>query len=105
MKHNILEQVYLGGVRMKMYENKTIEELIDFLIERDELIVELKQEVETITDDYNETTAETNEMYSDSMDKSEQEELAEKSFYAGRDSNLNSTPLKAWLNYKIGERL
>jgi len=87
------------------YDNKTVEELIELLEERDESIVELNHEVEMITDDYDMNTAEINEMYSDSMDKQEQYELASKAFYAGRDSDFNSTPLKAWLNYKVGERL
>tara|TARA_R110002096_G_scaffold66306_2_gene161393 strand:+ start:1472 stop:1705 length:234 start_codon:yes stop_codon:yes gene_type:complete len=75
--------------------NKTKEELVD-------IIDELKQSNETLKDDVQTASSNNND-----YDKAilELSTIAEKSFYAGRDSDLNQTPLKSWLNYKMEERI
>jgi len=87
------------------YENKTIEELIELLEEKDEEIQQLECKADDLEMEQADYVSEIESITEYSMDKHEQEELAEKSFYAGLDSNSNITPLKAWLNYKIEERL
>ena len=75
--------------------NKTKEELID-------IIDELKQSNESLKDDVQTASSNNND-----YDKAilELTTIAENSFYAGRDSDLNQTPLKSWLNYKMEERI
>tara|TARA_R110000823_G_scaffold314099_1_gene442499 strand:- start:216 stop:458 length:243 start_codon:yes stop_codon:yes gene_type:complete len=80
---------------MSEYENKTNEELI-------ELLDELKQSNESLRDEIK-TASSDNKDYDRAI--LELTTTAEKSFYAGRCSNLKVTPLKAWLNYKMEERL
>jgi len=87
-------------------KDKSKEELIELLEERDNKIDELKQEIETNSDDYMFNTAELNEMYSGHLDKRELEELTEKTYAAGYQAKENNEPkLKSWLNYKIGARI
>ncbi|NRA79367.1 MAG: hypothetical protein HRU18_14260 [Pseudoalteromonas sp.] len=80
---------------MSEHENKTNEELID-------LIDELKQSNESLRDEIRTASSDNND-----YDKAilELSTIAEKSFYAGRDSDLKSTQLKSWLNYKMEERI
>ena len=87
------------------YENKTNKELIELLEEKDEEIQQLESKADDLECEQADFVSEIESITEYSMDKSQQEELAEKSFYAGRDSDTNSTPLKSWLNYKIGERI
>ena len=82
-----------------------IEEALEKIDELNETIEELEQEVEEKTSEVEDTFENITDHYSDSLDKQGQEELAQKSFYAGRNSDLKTTQLKAWLNYKVGERL
>tara|TARA_R110000772_G_scaffold45257_1_gene103812 strand:+ start:61 stop:300 length:240 start_codon:yes stop_codon:yes gene_type:complete len=77
------------------YENKTNEELIELLEEENQSNEDLRYEIKSISSDNNDYDVAILELAT----------IAEKSFYAGRDSDLQSTPLKAWLNYKIGERI
>ena len=80
---------------MNKYENKTNEELIELLEEENQSNEDLRDEIKSISSDNNDYDVAILELAT----------IAEKSFYAGRDSDLQSTPLKAWLNYKIGERI
>ena len=87
------------------YENKTNEELIELLEAKDDEISELQeteQNIEELTDvisDYQSQEEDYNLALAD------REQVSEKSFYAGRISDQKLTPLKAWLNHKIEERL
>ena len=85
------------------YENKTNEELIELLEEKDEEIQQLECKADDLEMEQADYVNEIESMTECSIDKQEQEELAEKSFYAGLYSsrNLTLTPLKAWLNYKM----
>jgi len=80
---------------MSEYENKTNEELI-------ELIDELKQSNNDLKTELRDTAIDNKD-----YDKAilELSTIAEKSFYAGRGSDLKSTQLKSWLNYKMEEML
>jgi len=77
------------------YENKTNEDLIELLEERDQLIDDFHDEIASDAADAKDYDRAIKDLST----------IAEKSFYAGRDSDSNSTPIKAWLNYKIGERI
>jgi len=79
------------------YENKTNEELIELLEERDQKAEELSSELKEAI----QAVAFTSYCEVDSS------ENIEKSFYAGLESsrNLTQTPLKAWLNFKMENRL
>lgn len=80
---------------MSEYENKTNEELIELLEELNQSNEDLREEITNTASDNNDYDLAILQL----------ETIAEKSFYAGRDSNLNLTPLKAWLDHKVGERL
>lgn len=75
-----------------------IEELNEKVEELEQSLIESQEESSGYCDEISEITEE-------GMDRKEQSELAEKSFYDGRNSDLTVSPLKAWLNYKIGEGL
>lgn len=80
---------------MSEHENKTNEELI-------ELIEELKQSNHDLKTELRDTATDNKDYDKAIKDLAT---IAEKSFYAGRDSDLKSTQLKSWLNYKMEERL
>ncbi len=79
------------------YENKTNEELIELLEERDQSVSDLQEEISDSESDSRDYDAAILKLST----------IAESSFYAGIESsrNITLTPIKAWLNYKIGERL
>jgi len=92
------------------YENKTIEELIGLLEERDESIESLQEELqcaESSLSDANDTVddlAIDNSILEDWRE--DKEEIVKKAFDAGYNTiKKPMNDLKAWLNYKIGERL
>lgn len=78
------------------YDDLSKDDLIELLEERDQSIEDLNDEIESNTSD--------NKDYDRAiMDLST---IAEKSFYAGyRTINKPMNDLKAWLNYKMEERL
>ena len=90
---------------MSKYENKTNEELIELLESKDERINDLEECEQSCE----ELESEIRCMSSDGNDYDkaikELATIAEKSFYAGRNSDLKSTQLKSWLNYKMEEML
>ena len=77
------------------YENKTKDELIELLDELKQSNSDLKNELRDVAID--------NKDYDRAI--LELTTTAEKSFYAGRCSDSKVTQLKAWLNYKMEERL
>lgn len=82
------------------YEDMSKDELIELLKEKEGLIGELRQEEIDLSDEVNSL-----ESYISEMEVNEDKEVtAEKAFYAGFNSDDESV-IKAWLNYKIGERL
>ena len=95
---------------MSEYENKTVEELIDLLEDKDETIAELEQ---ANCDQSDEISCLEGEL-ADLVPDEDREVTAEKAFYAGYNYYMeaftsgiaiDTSPLKAWLDYKIGERL
>ena len=92
------------------YEDKTIEELIDLLEDKDETISDLQCDLQAKEDEYDEVSEENGEL---SVEMSrieefdiEKEPFAEKAFNAGYEAKENARPLmRAWLNYKIEARL
>jgi len=99
-----------------MYDNKTNEELIELLEERDETIDNLKQEVEEVVDDSNERINAVQEEYGGCLDSRELEEFTEKAYHSGYDAgfvdchdNDRAKPMKGqlkhWLEFKMMERL
>lgn len=90
---------------MSYYDNKLKKDLIELLEEKDGTINKLQQEV----DEGDSECCELRNDFADaalvSMNEDEQEALAEKSFYAGLKSDRDIAPLKAWLNFKVEERL
>jgi len=88
------------------YENKTEEELIELLEDRDEKIEELEQEVceaSELEDEVSELQGQLDEVNSALTDR---EEVSERAFYSGYKSGANSEfVLKSWLNFKIEERI
>jgi len=103
--HNI---IYVAGGK-HMYSDKTNEQLIELLEERDETIEEKTQEIESKADEYNVIFNELHELHSETMDKIELEEFTKSVFMAGyeagRSGKTGATPLKCWLNYKMMERM
>ena len=85
------------------YENKTNEELIELLEEKDEEVQELESRASDSEDELNELRVDNSILEEFREDK---EEFAKSAFDSGYDSGFNKDhQLKAWLNYKIGERL
>ena len=87
------------------YTDKTNEELIELLEDKQETINQLEGELEEAKEDAAESFSEMEEVVESSFDIQQQEELAEKSFYAGRESDLSLTPLRAFLIFKLEARL
>lgn len=92
------------------YENKTEEELISILDERDENIETLCEEIDSLQQD-NEELSEEVSIISTELSlfrefEEEKEEFANNAFDSGFDSGVNGEQkLKSWLNFKIGARL
>ena len=89
-----------------MYENKTIEELIDLLEGQDDKIEELEQEVDEVKAELSDTYDSLSELYE--IEDFDKESFAEKAFNAGfecADSDGSLTKFKGWLNYKMEARL
>ncbi len=90
------------------YEDKTKEELIDLLDIKDDEIETLERDRSDYEASEEEVESLNHEVCELRDDISDKLELIEKAFYAGGNCAISmrySTPLKAWLNYKIGERL
>ncbi len=89
------------------YENKTNEELIDLLDERDEEIEVLEQckmEIDALED---EVTLRQSQIDEHDESLSCREEVSEKAYYAGFNDANNTTlsNIKGWLNFKVENRL
>lgn len=88
---------------MSEYENKTNEELIDLLEERDESLQDAESSLSDLSDQITELSID-NSMLEDFREN--KEELVESSFNSGYEAKENNEPkLKAWLNHKIGARI
>ena len=92
---------------MSDYENNTKEELIELLKCKDEEIERLEQAKNSIEEEYSDYEYNAQETIDSSFSLTEQESLAEKSFYSGYKSGVNSkeTAMKSWLNYRMEARL
>ena len=79
------------------YDDLSKDDLIELLEERDQSIEDLTDEIKIDASDARDYDNAIKDLST----------IAEKSFYAGLEASrqLTVTPIKAWLNYKIGERL
>jgi len=87
-----------------MYDNKTNEQLVELLEERDQKIEEVEQslteEQESLVSAYNDLSR------LHEIDDFDESAFAEKAFYAGfTEGSRTLDALKPWLNYKIMENI
>ena len=90
-----------------MYENKTIEELIDLLEGQDDEIEELKQEANEAEALQEEVCALQEQIDDFNAAMGDREEVSEKAYYAGYQCCNDGlmTILKGWLTFKMEARL
>lgn len=88
------------------YGNKSIEELINLLKERDGDIQDKTERLEQLSGEYKVLQRDIS-MLESTISKKENEDnsIVEKSFYAGLNSNDDLSQLKKWLNFKMENRL
>jgi len=92
------------------YENKTIEELLEILEDKDEIIDDLQCDLQAKESDYDDVASENGELSAEMSRIQEfdieKEPFAEKVFNAGYLAGKNGEELlRAWLNQKIEARL
>lgn len=88
------------------YENKTIEELIDLLEGKDDQIEELEQsncEIDDLNDEIKDQQNTIDEFESLNCDREGISEIAFKSGYQAKESD--KPLMKAWLNFKVENRI
>lgn len=95
---------------MSDLSEKSVDELIEIIEQKQETIDQLEQAVEEANEQCEEYETENEEMISNTLDQQEQEELAVKCFYGGfdcadTDKSKEALKLKSWLNFKMEERL
>lgn len=87
---------------MSEYENKSVDELIELLEDRDMKIEELEQEVEEGECVMTDLRFELSQV----EEEDEPEDIAERAFDAGFNAGTGlENQMKSWLNYKIEARL
>jgi len=90
------------------YENKTIEELIELLEERDGDINDKTERLEQLQAEYKDLESSASNLESEISDlRNEDQSMIERAFYYGLDSAsiLTMSPLKSWLTFKMENRL
>lgn len=92
------------------YENKTEEELIQLLEERDENIESLEEELQCAESSLEEANDTVDDLSIDNSMLEEfrenKEELVQEAWDSGYESgDKKEAQLKSWLNYKIGARI
>ena len=86
------------------YENKTNEELIEILEERDEEIEQLESRNDDLENEVDTLSSDLSSLEAEMVHSDDEEGIAEKAFNAGFEAK-SENQFQAWLNYKVEARL